>query len=134
MKTQHLFFMAFVVSALLLIGCSKAEQTTNRSETAAPPPAAAPTTSTATASAGELNTGMRRFSKRALSMRPRQSTGGSEQHLKLDSHVEENLEAQASDPKQKQHCCCMQVFPGRREEFDESLRLHVLKRSSVSGL
>jgi hypothetical protein len=55
MKNSTLIvFMAFVVSALLLIGCSKAEQTTNRSETAAPPPAAAPTTSTATASAGDI--------------------------------------------------------------------------------
>ena len=43
--------MAFVVSALLLIGCSKAEQSTNRSETAAPSPATAPSTTTATASA-----------------------------------------------------------------------------------
>jgi len=53
MKNSTLILlMAFVVSALLLIGCSKAEQTTNRSETAAP--AAAPTTSTATASAGDI--------------------------------------------------------------------------------
>ena len=43
--------MAFVVSALLLIGCSKAEHSTNRSETAAPSPATAPSTTTATASA-----------------------------------------------------------------------------------
>jgi len=46
--------MALVVSALLLIGCSKAEQTTNRSETAAPSPATAPSTTTATASAGDI--------------------------------------------------------------------------------
>ena len=55
MKNSTLILlMAFVVSALLLIGCNKAENSTNRSGTAAPPPAAAPTTSTATASAGDI--------------------------------------------------------------------------------
>jgi hypothetical protein len=52
--TKHILLMAFVVFALLVIGCSKAEETTNRSPATSAPPAASPAATTTTAStAGE---------------------------------------------------------------------------------
>jgi hypothetical protein len=50
-NSKHILLMAFVVSALLVIGCSKAEQTTNRNSTA---PTAASTPATSTASTTEI--------------------------------------------------------------------------------
>jgi hypothetical protein len=54
-NSKHFLLIAFVVCALLVIGCSKAEETTNRNSTAPQAPAAAsPAATTTTASATEI--------------------------------------------------------------------------------
>jgi hypothetical protein len=55
-NTKYILLMLFVVSALLVIGCSKAEETTNRNAAAptAPATASPAATTTTTASATEI--------------------------------------------------------------------------------